>query len=64
MKKSDKINLRKKTPAELSKELLASQKELFELRVKHNLEPIKNTSLLKKLKTKISFIKLLQHSHE
>ena len=59
MKKSDKIKYQKMTPAQLQKEFEDTQKNLFELKTKHHLEPIKDTSVFKKHKLTISYLMAL-----
>ena len=59
MKKSDKIKYQKMTHAQLQKEYELVQKNLFELKTKHHLEPIKDTSVFKKNKLTISYLMAL-----
>jgi len=59
MKKSDKIKYQKMTYAQLQKEFEDIQKNLFELKTKHHLEPVKDTSVFKKHKLTISYLMAL-----
>jgi len=59
MKKSDKIKYQKLTLGQLQKELEDTQKKLFELKTKHHLEPVKDTSLFKKYKLLIRYLMAL-----
>jgi len=66
MKKSDKIKYQKMTLAQIQKEFELIQKNSFELKTKHHLEPIKDTSVFKKNKLKISHLMALisQKQHD
>lgn len=65
MKKTDKIATTQKSEAELNQELKKLQKDLFESRVKHSMASTKDTSVFKKIKYQIAFIKtLLNKKHD
>lgn len=59
MKKSDKIKYQKMTLIQLNQELSQARTSLVELRLKHATEPVGDTSLFVKLKTKISYLNYL-----
>jgi ribosomal protein L29 len=59
MKKTDKISYRQKSPAELQKNLLDLRKNLIETNAKYATGNQKDTSVFKKIKSQIAFIKTL-----
>ena len=59
MKKNDKIALRQKSTEELQKALLENNQKLAESKVKYTNGSIKDSSVFKKIKYQMSFIKTL-----
>ncbi len=55
MKKTVKIDLREKSSKDLQKHIKDKSKELLELKVKHNLGKVKDTSVFTKLKSEIAY---------
>lgn len=64
MKKTDKINYRQKTKEELHQELTNLSKQLVENRAKHRLGNLKDTSVFKKLKYKVSLVKTILSTNQ
>lgn len=64
MKKTDKITLREKSPAELSKKLTELKVELAHARAKHFTGSSKDTSVFHKIKYQIALIKTLLTKHD
>lgn len=65
MKKSDKINLKDKSVAELQRQLVDSRRQLAESRMKIATGQLTDTSVFKKIKYQISLLLTLitQKSH-
>ena len=60
MKKTDKISYRQKSSQELEKLLLDANKKMVESRSKFATGNLKDTSVIKKVKYEIAYIKTLQ----
>ena len=59
MKKTDKISYREKTNSELQKMLSQLYHELVELKSKHAMGNLKDTSQIKKVRYQVAFINTL-----